>query len=409
MSLYTLDIQLPAEESGGLLRVFQHNADKGLELVSSNILYRDLYSAYFRVELLSSHHDKADVSRIIEENFKKAHYIIRDDLSVYRKPLIEMSPRKFSDTRRAFMITAPETLEEARRSWGADSTEKTPLARYRVALLSDGSACENPASISMDLERDAYLIARYASLQPVPLWVRTRGEEDLIRTAQALAGGFSALRLSGLDNRYALEVVERLQQSLDIPVIHAERLETAILILSVLINIYNGELSDFQSMNAAVIGLSAAGHGTAELLLEAGFQRVFGIDADPIQLTHFERGRGIASSLDHVYSAADIIVIMPEVRTVLEEKRFRENQLVLNFSSQRFDHEKSPARIFRGSVPHPIFILPGLTGLVQNKQIRQVTSELCWQLITTLTMKKQDQNILPLPSQELIRRQMGLE
>lgn len=412
MSLYTLDIQVPRETSGHVLHVFQPEIPNGLEVVSSNVLYSDLNTTYYRLELFCSGHDRDWLVDLIEANFKKVTYKLREDLSLYDRPLFEMSPRKSIDTRRSFMATSPATLRAAQEYFFRDPENvRIPPARNRVGLLSNGGVHEFPARMSLALERDAFLINKHTNLQTFPLWIQSRHEEEFLKAAVALAPNFSMLRIGGFARDDALDMRDRLADQLDIPVILSEYVETAGLITAVLKNAARIFQLDLVGGNAAIVGLGPAGHGVADLLVKLGLHRVFGIDHDPRQLARFEKGPGIASSLDHVYENADLIIISPDYPTRLHEERLRRDQLVLSFTPGALDvelAEKNGAHVFQGYPPHPVFIMPGLLGAIQKQGVKRVEADHILRVVETLELRSGESNFLPAPSAELIRSQINM-
>ena len=411
MSLYTLDIQVPRESSGNVLRVFQPEKPNGLEVVSSNVLYTDLNTTYYRLELFCMGHDRDWLVDLIEGNFKSVTYKLREDLTLYQKPLLEMSPRKALDSRRSFMATAPPTLRAAQEYFFRDPESlKVPPSSARVGLLSNGSGHEFPARMSLELERDAFLINRHTGIQTFPLWVNSRHDEEFIKTALSLAPNFFALRIGGFARDEALDLYDRLEHELERPVILSEFVETAGLVTAVLKNAARIHGRELEGATVAIIGLGPAGHGVAGLLEQLGVRRVLGIDHDPRQLSRFERGPGIASSLEHVYENAEFILISPDYPTRIHEDHLIEDQLVLSFTPGALDTEAAEstgAHVFQGYPPHPVFLLPGLMGALQKHKLERIEPEHILRLIETLEVHGEN-HLLPAPSTDLIRSQINI-
>jgi malate dehydrogenase (oxaloacetate-decarboxylating) len=277
-------------------------------------------------------------------------------------------------------------------------------------LLSNGLAHEFPARVALELERDAFLVNRHAGLQTFPLWVRSRHDEEFIKTAIALAPNFFALRISSFARDDALDILERLEAECDQPIILAEYLESAGLITAILKNAARLHGIQLEGATAGIIGLGPAGHGIARLLERLGVKRIFGIDHDSRQLSRFEKGPGIASSLDHVYDNADFIIISPDYPTRLHEERLHEKQLVLSFTPGALDieaAEKNGAFVFQGFPPHPVFILPGLLGAIHHNRLKRVEPEHILKLVETLAVRSGEGQFLPAPSTELFRSQIN--
>ncbi|MCR9143666.1 MAG: hypothetical protein NXI24_15565 [bacterium] len=412
MSLYTVDLQVTRDAAIDVVALLQldYNAPDGLELISSNQLYADLKSVYFRLEVFS-HGIGADAlrERIQSAGETVLQHRVREDVSVYEGPLIDTTATRNIDFRKNFMATAPAALRQARDRLYSRPEDLDRLRGARVGLLSDGSRYEHRHYASPHLERDAFLLARHAGLQPGPLWLDARNEEELIRTVQAVQGNFSSLRLSGLDPTYAMEVAERLEEIIEVPFIHAEAIERPLLMAAVLQNAARFHDLTLSGATGAVIGLGPEGEGLLDYLLQFGLTRVYGIDSDLRQVSRFEKRGGIASSIDHVYDYADFVVITPDCPVRLDDNRFHAGQMVLSFHAGSINprHMKAEVaeRCYQGGEPHPVFVLPGLFGAIQRTRPRKITDDMLRRFLQTLITRGDQSGFLPVPSQELFKAQ----
>ncbi len=418
MSLYTVDLQVTRAAASDVVALIglDYDSPDGLELISSNQLYSDLKSVYFRLEIFlrGAGTDLTALSERLNEKIQAAgdqvlQHRIREDVSVYEGPLLETSASRNIDFRKNFVATAPGTLHKARDRLYSRPDDLDRLRGTRVGLLSDGSRYEQRHFASVHLERDAFLLARHAGLQPAPLWLDARNEEELIRTVQALQGNFSSLRISGLDPDYAMEVTERLDELVEIPIIHAEAVERPILMTAVLQNAARFHDMTISGATGAIIGLGPEGEGLLEFLLRLGVTRVYGIDSDLRQVSRFEKKGGIASSIEHVYDYADFVLITPDCPVRLDDNRFHAGQLVLSFHAGSINpaHMKAEVagRCYQGGEPHPVFVLPGLFGAIQRTRPRKITEDMLRRFTQTLMTRGDQSGFLPVPSQDLFRTQ----
>ncbi len=411
MSLYTLDLQVPQNRAASVLQKLQVERDLGgFEVVSSNVLYSDLNASYYRLEIFSARPAEDRLRELLQGEGEDVVFQIREDLSLYERPLVDILPRSGIEFRKSFMVTSPEALAAAQESLLPQRSRlsELKLTRFRLGLLSDGLALPKPHQVTMQLERDGYLIARYASLQAFPLWIETANEEQLIRTVVSLAPNFFCLRLSALARGSADDIVARISEQVELPVIHAERDETAVAMAAVVLNAAQRHEVNLEGLSAAIIGLGPAGLSLAELLFSFGFRRVFGIDGDPRQLTRLERGRGMAASLDHVYDNADVIVATPDFQVRLDESRLRPEQIVLSFTSWGGPRPEGSGtgRLYSGHAPHPVFVLPGLVAAIQQFGLLQIDTTVRRRLAETLRAGGALRQLLPIPSTEMIRTQI---
>ena len=216
-------------------------------------------------------------------------------LSPAPEALLHTTPRNL-DFRRAFHRTSPEFIEDASASIAsrADARKLTGISN-RALLLSDGSLFQLRQRAFLSLERDAYLICKFTDHEALPLLLETRNEEDFIRNALAVAGNASVVRLSMLQRHLAAAVVERMQDQLECPLIHAEQVETAAILAAIVRNAANFHKTELSGKN---VGLSPAMCGLAELLRRMGAAKTYGIDTESSAASRFEKEGGIATSLD---------------------------------------------------------------------------------------------------------------
>ncbi|MCB1323814.1 MAG: hypothetical protein H7A21_12320 [Spirochaetales bacterium] len=405
MSLYTVDLQVPRGQNTRLLDIL--NAP-GVEPVSANLLYSDPRSTYYRVEI-STADDAQTLEALLKKSAPDSEFRVRSDTSLFEGNLIDIVPGRSIDFRRSFIATSPTTIEEVATRRYAQRTSTNSLTGNRIGLLSDGSGLEAQHHALLRLERDAFLLARHTDLQPIPLWLETRNEEEFIKTAVALSVNFFALRITGLSRDYAMDVCERLEEQVQIPVIHGEAIETAVMMAAILENAVRHFQATLEDKVAAVIGLGPAGHGLKNFLARLGLKKIYGIDADFRQLTRFERVHGIASSIDAVYDSADFIIVTPGYRTTLDPKRFRPGQIILCFSPGVVQRSELPAgvsdRFFEASEPHPVFVLPGLLGALHTAGRKRLMEEDLRRILQTLAVRPGDPGFLPVPSADLFRAQ----
>ncbi len=409
MSLYTVDVQVPRKRSTSILALFEENGRGTVDIVSSNLLYADLKSAYYRLEVFTRGSGRDALETMLKQGGEDLSFRIREDVSVYEGPLFETVPARGIDFKKSFTVTTPAVLDLAVEELYARPQDTRRLSDRRIGLISDGSLFELQHRASVVLERDAYLLARHAQVQPFPLRLDNRNEEDLIRAVQALGTNFYAVRLSGLNRDYALEVVDRLDELMEVPIIHAESMERPVMMAAILQNAARIHGTEMSGKTAAVIGLGPEGVGILPFLERLGLQKIYGIDADLRQVSLFEKRGGIASSIDHVYDYADFVIVSPDVPGKLDEARFHEGQIVLSFSPGQIDLSAMPERIaarcYQGGEPHPVFVLPGLAGAVQRRKPERVTQELLVKIFETLVTKNSEAGFLPVPSQELFKTQ----
>lgn len=110
-----------------------------------------------------------------------------------------------------------------------------------IAVLTDGSRVLGLGNIgpeaSLPVMEGKALIYKYlGGVDAIPIPVRASGEDDLIRTAQALEPALGGINLEDIASPKCFGVLEKLRQSMKIPVWHDDQQGTAGVILAALYN-----------------------------------------------------------------------------------------------------------------------------------------------------------------------------
>lgn len=406
MSLYTVDIHTMRSGASGGLQIPQQ-AD--LHIHSNQEILSDLRATYIRLEVFSAKLDAEEIQTAFEQANPNCTIKVKIDRHSSGRPLIQVLPLISQDVRRSFQQTGNRLLETQLATQFTTAQSIECITNHRVGLISNGSARAQRFQIIPELERDALLICKYTRLQPFPQWLSVSNQEDFIKASVALAGNFGLLRLSGLDRDLAIESVERIRDQVSIPVVHAEAEERALLYSANLINLCANLGIELKDKNIAILGIGAEAAGIFRLLEQRSITRFYGIDGDFRHLARFEKSGGIASSMDHVYETADIIIITPIFQATLEEHRFQPGQLILDYNDSILNREKlSPEvidRAYTGEPPHLAHILPGILAGLQKRGAPIDPTEIIERLLPTL-LTGNGRGLLPLPNNDLIQKQI---
>ena len=152
-----------------------------------------------------------------------------------------------------------------------------------IAVVTDGSAILGlgnlgPLAALPVMEGKAMLFHQFAGIDAWPLCLNTQNSEDIIQTVLAIAPTFGGINLEDISAPRCFEIEQRLQQELEIPVMHDDQHGTAVVILGALLNALKVTGRSIQEITVVVIGLGAAGIACCALLLEAGITKLRGCD-----------------------------------------------------------------------------------------------------------------------------------
>lgn len=151
--------------------------------------------------------------------------------------------------------------------------------RNSVAIVSDGSAVLGlgnigPAAALPVMEGKSAIFKRFTDIDAIPIVLSTQDTEEIIRTVKAIAPTFGAIQLEDISAPRCFEIEKRLQEELDIPVMHDDQHGTAVVVLAGLLNALKLVHKKLSSISVVVAGAGAAGTAVAHLLKVSGVRDI---------------------------------------------------------------------------------------------------------------------------------------
>lgn len=165
-----------------------------------------------------------------------------------------------------------------------------------VAIICDGSRVLGLGNIGPEaaipvMEGKSVLFKVLAGINAFPLCIATQDKEEIIRFAKAIQPVFGAINIEDIESPKVLEIVERLENDLSIPVFHDDQHGTAIITLAALLNSLRLLGKKIDEVRVLISGAGSAGYGIFKIINEAGCRDI--IVADSKGTIYHDRKEGI--------------------------------------------------------------------------------------------------------------------
>ncbi len=209
---------------------------------------------------------------------------------------------------------------------------------HMVAIVTDGTAVLGlgdigPLAGMPVMEGKAMLMETLVGLSGIPILLDTHDTDQIVETVAAIAPTFAAIQLEDISAPRCFEIEERLQQRLDIPVMHDDQHGTAVVTTAALLVASHQTGVYLSAAKIGQIGLGAAGFATAQMLMRLTGNPVWGADLNPDALKRLERSGGRPSNLREVMSNCDIVISTTGAAGLIRPEMVRKGQIILALSN----------------------------------------------------------------------------
>ncbi|MDR2360427.1 MAG: NADP-dependent malic enzyme [Oscillospiraceae bacterium] len=202
---------------------------------------------------------------------------------------LETIPKMSVNTRDALSVAYTPGVAAACLAIKDDYAESFQLTQRKntVAVVTDGTAVLGLGDIGAEaampvMEGKCALFKAFGNVDAVPICLRTKDADEIVRTIELIAGAFGGINLEDISAPRCFEIEEKLKARLDIPVFHDDQHGTAIVVLAALINALRLTDRTAESAKIVISGSGAAGTAVAKLLRAAGASRVTMTDKNGI-------------------------------------------------------------------------------------------------------------------------------
>lgn len=217
-----------------------------------------------------------------------------------------------------------------------------------VAVITDGTAVLGlgdigPVAGMPVMEGKALLFKEFGDVDAIPICVKSKDVDELVRTIYLISGSFGGINLEDISAPRCFEVERRLKEICDIPVFHDDQHGTAIVLGAALINAVKVVGKKLDEVKVVINGAGSAGIAIAEFLLNLGVKNLIvcdrfgtiaagreGMTSAQQNLVPRTNPSGLVGTLADAMKGADVMIGVSAAGVVSEEmvRSMNENAIV---------------------------------------------------------------------------------
>ena len=156
-----------------------------------------------------------------------------------------------------------------------------------IAVITDGTAVLGLGDIGPEagmpvMEGKCVLFKEFADVDAVPICVRSKDVDEIVRTIYLISGSFGGINLEDISAPRCFEIEKKLKEICDIPVFHDDQHGTAVVVGAAVINALKVVKKQMSDIKCVINGAGSAGIAIAEQLLRLGVRDLILCDKEGI-------------------------------------------------------------------------------------------------------------------------------
>ena len=201
------------------------------------------------------------------------------------KGKIEITARAKVDTKEALSLAYTPGVAQPCLEIQKDPSKSYELTRRwnTVAVVTDGTAVLGLGDIGPEagmpvMEGKCVLFKEFGGVDAIPLCIRSKEVDEIVKTVSLLAGSFGGINLEDISAPRCFEIERKLKEKCDIPVFHDDQHGTAVITLAGLINALKLVSKNMEDLKIVTSGAGAAATAIVKILLSCGARNVIMTD-----------------------------------------------------------------------------------------------------------------------------------
>ncbi len=240
---------------------------------------------------------------------------------------LEITPRVKVDSKEALSLAYTPGVAEPCLEIQRHPEKSYELTRRwnTVAVVTDGTAILGLGDIGPEagmpvMEGKCVLFKAFGGVDAIPLCVRSKDVDEIVRTIWLLSGSFGGVNLEDIAAPRCFEIERKLQELCDIPIFHDDQHGTAVVVGAALINALKVVGKQMEQVHVVINGAGSAGIAIGKHLLNLGVRHLKlvdrcgilceGADMNPAQAEMAERTNPerLSGTLADAMRDADVFV-----------------------------------------------------------------------------------------------------